>query len=240
MLSVGAIFGNLVEIAVFASIWAVVHEIIYRSLKVPDSIKAIEDRKARNIKYAFYASYYPALIHAPTVVILSIICILLYGISYGQPSKPLENFTMKFSMSYFLHDLVFGIYRKYNDGLIHAHHILCGIVLGWALFAGKYGNEACQGIALGEVTNPIYAVYDLMNMLGHSETKTRPLGIAFMVTFILIRTTLVPLSMVHVQASHADLFYKVVYSGMWVISMMLIWMMLNKIAKLLSQVPFPP
>jgi len=39
----------------------------------------------------------------------------------------------------------------------------------------------------------------------------------------------------NMQQSEADLFFKLIYSGMWTVSMMLIWMMLNKIAKLFSQ-----
>ena len=47
---------------------------------------------------------------------------------------------------------------------------------------------------------------------------------------------LAPFLMEKIQASDADFFFKFTYTFMWIISMMLIWMMINKTSKILSQV----
>ena len=232
----GELISLVLEISIYTVLWSIVHEIVYRSTKMPTSIKTIEDKKARDTKFAFFVSYFPALLHAPVISVAGIACMCMYGITYNQPSRWLELFILKYSMSYFIHDTIFGYLRKYNDNLIQVHHILIAAVLGWGLCWGKYGNEAAQGLAQGEITNPIYAVYDVMNMLGYPEARTRPLGIAFMAIFIFIRMFISPVFIWFLQQSDDDLIFKIAYTGMWVISMMLIWMMVNKIAKMLTQV----
>jgi hypothetical protein len=230
----------LIELAIYTTLWMIVHEAFYRLLPIPASVKKLEgkdkDDKERNATLGLYVSYYPALLHAPVTTLVGIFCLCYYGVSYGLPTKGLEIFPIKYSASFFLHDTINGIRRKYNDRVVLAHHILIITVLVYAWTKGMYGNDVCNGIAQGEITNPIYAVYDVMTHLGYEEATIRPLGIAFLASFIIIRLFVCPMEMWKMQHSEADIFFKLAYTGMWTISMMLIWMMLNKIAKLFSQV----
>jgi hypothetical protein len=232
--------GLVSELAVYTILWLVVHEAFYRLLPIPESVKKLEskekDRKERDKAFAFYVSYYPALLHAPVTVLISIICLIKYGVSYGQPTQGWESIPIKYSASYFLHDTINGILRGYNDKLFTAHHVLITIVMAYSWYLNMYGSDMCNGITQGEITNPILAVYDVLTSLGYQEAKVRPLGILFLASFIGIRVFIAPYAMWNMQVSDADLFFKLIYTGMWTISMMLIWMMLNKIAKLMNQV----
>ena len=226
----------LVELAIYAVLWTLLYEVLYRTAKVPTTILKIEDKKVQTLRFYSYLSYLPALLHAPITTGVSIFALFWYGIGYNRETIGFEVFPLKYSASFFLYDTVNGIRRKYNDNLVHAHHVFIIVVILWALWHDKYGSSLCNGIAQGEITNPLYAAYDIMGFWGVSESKARPVGIAFMVSFILIRMCIAPVLMLKIQATDADLFFKATYTCMWIISMLLIWMMINKIAKLLSQV----
>lgn len=228
------------ELAVYTLLWAIVHETIYRLIPSPHSVKSLEgkekDHKKRDLTFSQYVSFFPALLHAPVATIISCVCLAYYGVSYGKDIQPMEYWPIKFSVSYFLQDTFFGLRRKYNDKVTTSHHVLIVLMLCYSWYIGKYGSDICNGIAQGEVTNPVYAVYDVMTHMGYEEAKIRPIGIIFMVSFIIIRLGFAPLMMWKIQNSEADLFFKLASSGMWVISMMIIWMMFNKIAKLMYKV----
>lgn len=230
----------LIELAVYTIIWCLVHESIYRLISPPQSVKLLEgkdkDPKKRDLTFKLYVSYYPALLHAPMTTIMALLCLMYYGVSYGKATQGFESWPIKYSASYFLHDTFYGLRRKYNDQVITAHHVLIVMVMCYSWYRGMYGSEMCNGIVQGEITNPIYAVYDVLTHMGYEEARIRPLGILFLASFIIIRMGISPGVMWQMQHSEADLFFKFIYTGMWTISMVLIWMMLNKISKLMVQV----
>lgn len=233
----------LTETALYTTGWLILHEVFFRLLPIPASVKKLEgkdkDRKERDSTLGLYVSYYPALFHAPLTTLVSIVCLCYYGVSYGKPTEGWEIFPIKYSATFFVHDTITGLMRGYNDRLITAHHILMTMVLLWAWHTGRNGNELCNGIAQGEITNPILAVYDILNHVGYPEATIRPLGILFLASFIGIRLFYSPITMWYMQLGDSDVFFKLMFTGMWTISMMLIWMMLNKIAKLFNQVARP-
>lgn len=232
--------GLLVELILYTMIWCLIHEIFYRFVKRPHSVTSMEGKEKeehqKEMTFRAYISYYPALLHAPVTTGLGLFCLAYYGVSYGKETQYMEYWPIKYSASFFLHDTIFGIRFKYNDNVVLAHHVVIVLVLCYSWYLGKYGSDVCNGIAQGEITNPLYAVYDIMTHKGYAETKTRPLGILFMVCFIVIRMGVCPLAMWQMQHGESDLFFKLIFTAMWTISMMLIWMMFNKIAKLFHQV----
>ena len=229
----------VIELAIYAVLWSLLYEVLYRTSKVPSAILKIEDKKQQALQFYSYLSYLPALLHAPITTGVSLVALVWYGLGYNLDIRGFEVFPLKYSASFFIYDTINGIRRKYNDNMVLAHHVFITIVIFWALWFGKYGSELCNGIAQGEITNPLYAAYDIMGFWGVAESKTRPIGIAFMGSFIFIRVCIAPFLMIQVQSSDSDLFFKATYTCMWIISMLLIWMMINKIAKLLSQVGIP-
>lgn len=225
----------IVNAAIFTTIWCGFHELFYRRLSFPVTVKQIENSAERQNKFGLYVSYFPALFHGTLSTTLAAICILTYGFKYGEPSEWLEKVPAYFCASYFIHDAIIGWIRDYNDWLIQTHHILAAACMIWSLSFGGYGTDTSISIVLGEITNPLIATYEVLKFRGTPEAKIKPLIIAFLGSFIFLRTFIVPIPMWYMQNGKADLFFKVTYTGMWIISMKLIWMMVNKLAKQLSE-----
>jgi hypothetical protein len=241
MQQAAARFGEmLVELGLYTTAWCLIHEVFYRFVRHPHSVTSLGDKedveKKKDKIFTTYVSYYPALLHAPVTTMLSLVCLYYYGVRYGDETQYLEYWPIKYSASFFLHDTIYGIAFKYNDRVVLAHHVVVILVLCYSWYLGMYGSDLCNGLAQGEITNPLYAVYDIMTHMGYLEAQIRPLGIIFLASFILVRMGVSPWAMWQMQHGEADIVFKMIYTGMWTISMMLIWMMFNKISKLLSQV----
>ena len=226
----------LIDLSIYAVIWMIIYEIFYRFSPYPSEILKIEDKNKQKLKFYSYLSFLPALLHAPITTLVSIAALCSYGIRFNQETARLESFPLYYSASFFIFDGFNGIIRKYNDNLVLAHHVMIVVVIIWSLWVGKYGSELCNGIVQGEITNPLYAIYDILGFWGVAESKTRPLGISFMLSFIFIRAFISPILMRAVFKTDVDIFFKLSYSTMWIISMMLIWMMINKTSKQLAEV----
>ena len=221
--------------AIYTTIWCIFHEIFYRSLSQPITVKQIDNSAERQNKFGLYVSYFPALFHGTLSTAIAAISVAIYGFKFGEPSNWLEKVPAYYCASYFLHDAIIGWIRNYNDWLIQTHHILATACMVWSLGCGGYGTDTSVSIVLGEITNPIIATYEVLKFRGTPEAKIRPLIIAFLSSFIIIRAFIVPIPMWYMQNGKADLFFKITYTGMWIISMKLIWMVLNKLAKQLSE-----
>lgn len=225
----------IVNTAIFTTLWCTFHEFFYRRLSLPVTVKQIENSAERQNKFGLYVSYFPALFHGTLSTTLGAICIILYGFKFGEPSEWLEKVPAYFCASYFIHDAIIGWIRNYNDWLIQTHHILASGCMIWSLCFGGYGTDTSVSIVLGEITNPLIATYEVLKFRGTPEAKIKPIIIAFLASFIFLRTFIVPIPMWYMQNGKADLFFKITYTGMWIISMKLIWMMVNKLAKQLSE-----
>ena len=223
----------LVRLIACTLVWFTLHQIFYCILPIPAKIRAENESKTQKDKFYHYVSYFPGLLHGSITTFLSVCALLESGIDFGGPACMFSKTAAYYSASYFIHDGLLGYFRKYNDALIQTHHVLMTGCLVWALTHGGYGSDIALGLALGEVTNPIISTHDVLNYLGVAETYTRPLGVLFLVSFIGIRGLVMPYPMYLMQMGKADFLFKIAYTGMWVISMMLIWMMINKCAKLL-------
>ena len=117
------------------------------------------------------------------------------------------------------------------------HHLAGILFLGWPLCISHYGSELTFSIIQGEITSP------LMNFSEVLENIEKPkLALAtllkklFMVMFIFFRIFLCFPTMVKIQLSEADIFFKMMPTGLWVLSMKWVWMMLNKSSKLAYEV----
>jgi hypothetical protein len=124
---------------------------------------------------------------------------------------------------------------------MHMHHLFGILFIGWSLSRNMYGSEMVFSIIQGEITSPIMNGAEFLeNLQKPKKELAMTLKKVFMVVFILVRIFACFPSMVMIQLSDDDIFFKLIPTGLWVLSMKWVWMMLNKSSKLLHKVKIDP
>ena len=225
---------TLFETVVCTLLWCVFHEIAYRFVKQPKLVASMKDEKEKQSSFCRYISHFPAVLHAPVTTIASLYCLYYYGVTYGQSTNGLENIPIMYSASYFIHDLIYGVMHGYNSHMENLHHVLIGGILLFSYGSNMYGNDLCNGLAQGEITNPLLATYEILYFHGFPDNVVQPFGVLFLSSFVFIRTFVSGSQTWMMQHSSSNLWFKISYTGMWSVSLFLVWMVLNKAIKLLS------
>ena len=73
-------------------IWATSHEILYRAVPFPDSIKNEKDKKKQIEEHNRYVSDLVALVQAPVTIAVSIYLQFTVPWDYGSDNQPLQRF----------------------------------------------------------------------------------------------------------------------------------------------------
>lgn len=146
---------------------------------------------------------------------------------------------LKFTCAYFIYDTIYGIVYKYNDNDMHFHHFTGILFVGWPLYLNYYGSILVYSIILGEITSPLMNFAEFLeNIEKPKKALAETLKKIFMAVFIYFRIFFCYSSMVRIQLSEADWFFKFIPTFLWVLSMKWVWMMLNKASKIAYEVNF--
>lgn len=122
---------------------------------------------------------------------------------------------------------------------MNLHHLYGILFIGWPLVRNMYGSEMVYSIINGEITSPLLNGAEVLENIENPRPKlAMKIKKIFMVLFILVRVFSCSISMVLIQLSTADWFYKFIPTFLWVLSMKWVWMMLNKSSKLAHKVSF--
>ena len=214
--------------------WFAAHHLLYVVVPKPPSVKVEKDAQIASIKFAHYISCFPAIIHSVLTVIFSADTILVKKPDFGGPADGLAKALLYLAISFYIHDGLLGYFRKYNPSWILAHHVGAVICLVWALAHGGYGTDVAFGLGLAELNEPLYNIHEILNYLQVPVAYSAPIGVSFRVTFCVIRGFLMPYALYFIQLGKADIYFKLFWTCMWLFSAMLIWVSINKCAKLLN------
>lgn len=100
-----------------------------------------------------------------------------------------------------------------------------------------YGSEMVYSVILGEITGPLMNLAEILeNIEKPKKELATNLKKVFMVMFIIVRAVFCFKTMVNIQRSEADLFFKFLPTLLWVLSMKWVWAMFNKSSKLMHLV----
>lgn len=224
-------------LCVYAFVWVAIHMAIYHYAPMPVGITRIRNVHDQMEEYNSYISYLPALLHAPVATVVGLYGFYCYPNKYGEPAQGWQWFPSYYSASFFIHDGIIGWYHGYLDPLMQAHHILMVIVVIWGIIVGDgYGKDLCYGIAWGEITNPLYSIHMILEWHEFPDPIVQGFGVVFIFAFFIARAVLMPIEVYRFQLGESDLLFKLTYTGMWVISMLLVWRMLNKVSKMCHKV----
>jgi hypothetical protein len=117
------------------------------------------------------------------------------------------------------------------------HHATGIMFAGWPLITNMNGSVMVYSIIQGEITSPLMNFAELLeNIEKPKKALSDTLKKIFMGVFIYFRIFYCYPTMVRIQLSNADLFYKLIPTCLWVLSMKWVWMMLNKASKLAHEV----
>lgn len=139
-----------------------------------------------------------------------------------------------------MYDLVYGIVKKYNTKDMHLHHVISALFLAWPLYSKYNGAEATEAVIQAEITGPCINLSELLPMFGDGyKAQTEMAQITFLISFVLVRMLWSTNSLRLMQLSESSLPFKLVPTGIYILSMNWVWKMVNKAAKLLHEVRMP-
>jgi hypothetical protein len=141
---------------------------------------------------------------------------------------------INYSVSYFIYDLAFGLIRKYNDPMIHVHHLIMVLGGGYIYFMQKHASIYLQSMQQGESSNPFLTVMEIAQFNDVGPTLQAVLPLLFAASFILLRCGVSPYSLYHIMRSKTDIPFKFAAAAMYCLSLLWIWMIVNKLAKILA------
>lgn len=117
------------------------------------------------------------------------------------------------------------------------HHAAGIVFVCWPFVTKHYASEMIYSIIQGEITSPLVNLSDFLENIEKPKAAIAlTLKKVFMAVFIFFRVFMCFPTMLKIQFSNADQFFKLMPTGLWVLSMKWVWMMLNKSSKLAHQV----
>lgn len=119
---------------------------------------------------------------------------------------------------------------------ITLHHIISTAFVGIPLIIGEDTSSMSATIFYGEATNPLLTINEIMDYQMVGEHYVIITQIIFLLGFIYCRVGPGTQFMFQIQKHDCNLFYKFFASSLWILSMDWVWMMVNKAAKLGSEV----
>jgi TLC domain len=151
------------------------------------------DKKIYMTKYYYYISCLCAYFHAPITALGSAYLVFAKrGIVNHGPSHNSDNFYMIWTCSFFIFDIIFGRIRNYLDVKMQVHHVVISLMVCYCFYSNKESGIMIFCFFLGEITNPLLNFLDIIEAHKLNEGLKIKFGLSFLVSFIFIRSIIVP------------------------------------------------
>src|SRR3990167_362202 len=95
-------------------VWSVLHWVMTLILPIPKQIRELAEKDSQRSKFHHYVSYYPGLLHGSLSTFLALLVLVETKWEFGGPACVVAKSVAYYSASYFVHDFLFGMARKYN------------------------------------------------------------------------------------------------------------------------------
>lgn len=196
------------SVIAWLTFWAVLTLILLMTVNQPSSIRRMTDPQKRESAFWEYITNFISFLHAATTVVVSIILIRVNGLNYIGENTEGQNSLLHFSVAYFINDLIFGIWKRYNNKEMNLHHLIGIFSFGYMALKNTYADNACWCYVVTEFSNPIFLLSKIFDHHEGHEHKSKILSIVFAFTFILCRSYIASFFVYEMQLTSVCLFLK--------------------------------
>ena len=221
---------TLIVSLVFLLVFVCLYFILFKVLKIPDSIRDENSHDKTLRAFWEYTGNYVSLIHAIISIGLGSYIIFSYELSYFAKNRSVEVNILAVSFAYFVVDTIIGLSFGFNDIAMLAHHFMSIVMIGYPILKGQYANIMIWGLIMGEISNPFMLTWKNLKTEGKKEIST-VFGILFAIIFILFRTYFLGTIAWPLFSLKVTLILKLSTGGLWFLSLHWVWIIINSFTK---------